>query len=101
MTTDNFCFYLQNRLVQTSRTGGQWYSDTSPFSIPAAALLEDMTGVEVTDSDKYISLLKYTINYGRKKFYIFILLLKGISTYRQVIGYIAWLIAIIETSGKS
>ncbi len=34
MATDNFCFYLQNRLVQTSQTGGQWYSDTSPFSIP-------------------------------------------------------------------
>jgi hypothetical protein len=34
MTTDNFCFYLQNRLIQTSRTGGQQYSDTSPFSIP-------------------------------------------------------------------
>jgi hypothetical protein len=27
-TTDNFCFYLQNRLIQTSQTGGQ------PFSIP-------------------------------------------------------------------
>jgi hypothetical protein len=23
-----------NRLIQTSQTGGQWYSDTSPFSIP-------------------------------------------------------------------
>jgi len=34
MTTDNFCFYLQNRQIQTSQTGGQWYSDTSPFSIP-------------------------------------------------------------------
>jgi hypothetical protein len=33
MTTDNFCFYLQNRLVKTSQTG-QRYSDTSPFSIP-------------------------------------------------------------------
>jgi hypothetical protein len=31
LTTDNFCFYLQNRLIQTSQTGGQWYSDTSPF----------------------------------------------------------------------
>jgi hypothetical protein len=30
----NFCFYLQNRLIQTSQTEGQWYSDTSPFSIP-------------------------------------------------------------------
>jgi hypothetical protein len=29
-----FCFYLQNRLIQTSQTGGQQYSDTSPFSIP-------------------------------------------------------------------
>jgi hypothetical protein len=34
MTTDNFCFYLQNGQMQTSQTGGQWYSDTSPFSIP-------------------------------------------------------------------
>jgi hypothetical protein len=34
MTTDNFCFYLQNRLIQTSQTGGQWHSDASPFSIP-------------------------------------------------------------------
>jgi hypothetical protein len=34
MTTENFCFYLQNRLIQTSQTGGQWYSDTYPFSIP-------------------------------------------------------------------
>ncbi len=32
MTSDNF--YLQNRLIQTSQTGGQQYSDTSPFSIP-------------------------------------------------------------------
>ncbi len=34
MTTDNFSFYLQNRLIQTSQTGGQWYSDTSLSSIP-------------------------------------------------------------------
>ncbi len=33
MTTDNFCFDLQMRLIQTSQTGGQQYSDTSPFSI--------------------------------------------------------------------
>ncbi len=38
MTTDNFRFYLQNRIVQTSQTGGQWYSDTSPFSIPWSSL---------------------------------------------------------------
>jgi hypothetical protein len=34
MTTDKFGFYLQNRLFQTSQTGGQRYSDTSHFSIP-------------------------------------------------------------------
>jgi len=34
MTTDNICFYLQNRLIQTSQTGGQWYNDTSSFNIP-------------------------------------------------------------------
>ncbi len=34
MRTDNFCIHLQNRQIQTSQTGGQWYSDTSPFSIP-------------------------------------------------------------------
>jgi hypothetical protein len=34
MTTDNFCFYLQNRLIQTGQTGGPQYNDTSPFSIP-------------------------------------------------------------------
>ncbi len=34
MTTVNFCFYLQNRLIQTSQTGGQLYSATSLFSIP-------------------------------------------------------------------
>jgi len=34
MITDNFCFYLQNRLIQTSLTGGQGYNDTSSFSIP-------------------------------------------------------------------
>jgi hypothetical protein len=33
MTTDNFCFYLQNRLFQISQTGGRLYSDTT-FSIP-------------------------------------------------------------------
>ncbi len=34
MTTEKFSFYLQNRLIQTSQTSGQRYSDTSPFSIP-------------------------------------------------------------------
>jgi len=25
---------LQHKLIQTSQTGGQWYNDTSPYSIP-------------------------------------------------------------------
>jgi hypothetical protein len=36
MTTGNFCFYLENRLIQTSQTEGQRYSDTSSFSIPCS-----------------------------------------------------------------
>jgi hypothetical protein len=35
MTTHNFCFYLQNRKIQTRQTGGQRYSDTSPLVFPA------------------------------------------------------------------
>jgi hypothetical protein len=38
MTTDSFCFYLQNRLIQTSQTGGQWYSDTSPLVFPGSLI---------------------------------------------------------------
>jgi hypothetical protein len=34
VTTDNFCFYLQNRLIQTGQAGSQQYSDTSPFRVP-------------------------------------------------------------------
>jgi hypothetical protein len=36
MTTDNFCFYLQNRLIQASQTGSQRYSDANTFSIPCS-----------------------------------------------------------------
>jgi len=34
LRTNNFGFYLPNRLIQTSQTGGEQYSDTSPFSVP-------------------------------------------------------------------
>jgi hypothetical protein len=34
MTTEIFCFYLQNKLIQNSPIEGQWYSDASPFNIP-------------------------------------------------------------------
>jgi hypothetical protein len=34
-----FLIFLQNRLIQISRTGGQWYSYTPPFSIPCLMIL--------------------------------------------------------------
>jgi hypothetical protein len=42
MATDNFSFYFQNRLTQAGQTGGQWYSDTSPFSIPWIQVLASL-----------------------------------------------------------
>ncbi len=45
MTTDNFCFQLQNRLIQTRKAGGQQYSDTSPFSIPCHIYLPVYLGI--------------------------------------------------------
>ncbi len=42
MTTDNFYFYLQNRLIQTTQAGGKQYSDTSPFSIPWFLLCQQL-----------------------------------------------------------
>jgi hypothetical protein len=39
MTTGIFCFYSQNRLIQTSQTGGQQYSDTSPLIFPAPSII--------------------------------------------------------------
>ena len=52
MTTDNFCFYFQNRLIQTSKTGGQRYSDTSPFSFPWKTFEECILG---TSAGKQLS----------------------------------------------
>ncbi len=34
MTTDNFHFYLQNRLIKTGQIRGELYSDTFLFSVP-------------------------------------------------------------------
>ncbi len=51
MTTDNFCFYLQNRLIQTSQTGGQWYSDNSPYSIPCGLYYKCLTIVIYNRND--------------------------------------------------
>jgi hypothetical protein len=38
MTTGNFHFYLQNRQIQTSQTGGQLYNDTLPLVFPASTI---------------------------------------------------------------
>jgi hypothetical protein len=46
MATDNFHFYLQNRLIQTGQTGAQVYSDTSPFSVPWSNVRQWITRVE-------------------------------------------------------
>jgi hypothetical protein len=52
MTTDHFCFYLQNRVIQT----GQQYSDTSPFSIPWHRYLREV------DCSRHISSQKIHFN---------------------------------------
>jgi hypothetical protein len=58
MTTDNFCFYLQIRLIQTRQMEGQWYSDTPPFSIPwlGAWVVRDTwpADIEVVNADMYL-----------------------------------------------
>jgi hypothetical protein len=41
MNANTFCFYLQNRLIQTSHTGGQQYSDTSPLVFLAKSKLTE------------------------------------------------------------
>ncbi len=38
MATDNVSFYSQNRLIQTSQTGGQRYSDTSHLVFPGVGI---------------------------------------------------------------
>ena len=69
MTTDDFCFYLQNRLVQTSQTGGQWYSDTFPFII-----LDGVLSIGKTILGKLSCLIKKneTFKYGLKLLQLFV-----------------------------
>ncbi len=43
MTIDNFCFYLQSRLIQAGQTRGQLYSDTSSFSVPCYSICCNIT----------------------------------------------------------
>ncbi len=63
MTTDNFCFYSQKRLIQTSQTGGQLYNDTSPFSIPCLQLWMKMWASSHTSFLCFLLIRLYNINY--------------------------------------
>ncbi len=56
-----FVFYLQ-RLIQTSQTGGQRYSDTSPFSIPC--LHNDATSSPTTGELHEEALVDFLACYG-------------------------------------
>jgi hypothetical protein len=60
MTTDNFCFYLKNRLIQTSQSGGQQYGDTSPFSIPCGLYYKHVT-IVIYDRNDSVQYHKTTI----------------------------------------
>jgi hypothetical protein len=62
MATGSFCFYLQNRLIQTSQTGDQWYSDTSPFSIPWQKILV------INETKWYIIWSKLTVSFTKSIF---------------------------------
>jgi hypothetical protein len=57
MTTDNFCFTLQNRLIQTGQTGGQLYSDTSHISVPWTGLstLAYYSAGLITTGDNFVA----------------------------------------------
>jgi hypothetical protein len=54
MTTDNFCFYFQNRLIQTNQTGGQRYSDTlPPLVFPATSQSQTLRRISRSDEVKF------------------------------------------------
>jgi hypothetical protein len=54
MTTDNFCVYLQNRLIQTSQTGDQWYSGIFPLSIPCMYERSSLIALASSDEEKKV-----------------------------------------------
>jgi hypothetical protein len=55
MTTDNFCFYLQNRLIQTGQAGCQGYSDAVPVPL---VFPEHSIRLELVDLDAETSHLR-------------------------------------------
>jgi len=52
-----FCFYLQSRLIQTGQTGGQQYSDTTPFSVPWLSSIHtcDVAGENRKSQEPFLS----------------------------------------------
>ncbi len=70
MTTDNFCFYLQNRLIQTDQTGGQLYSDTSPFSVPWLSPVSVKTLLHKKYNYYYLSKLHLNIDRNNNNNYV-------------------------------
>jgi len=62
MTTDKFYFYLQNRLIQTSQTGGQWYSDTPPLVFPGT-----VHHLALTSLDQLFFILKILFTFLTKQ----------------------------------
>jgi hypothetical protein len=66
MATQNCYFHLQNRLIQTSQTGGQWYSDTSPFNIPCYVIF-NIVSLDLLRNFKVVKIIclfltKYCLN---------------------------------------
>jgi hypothetical protein len=59
---------MQNRLIQTSQTGGQWYSVTSPCSIPCFVYLLRL-GWKGFVTEKQSSLYVWSSSDEEKKFY--------------------------------
>ncbi len=55
MTTNNFCFYLQNRLIQTNQTGVKWYNDTPPLVFPGETISDRDTSGNKTQKQMILS----------------------------------------------
>ncbi len=51
-----FVFYLKNTQIQTSQTGGQRYSDPSPFSITCTNTLAYLATASVTEKKSFIKM---------------------------------------------
>jgi hypothetical protein len=63
MTSDDFCFYLQNRFILTGQTEGQLQSETSPLSVSWLILwLRVECSTTVIQSSNFS--LEFFINYS-------------------------------------